>query len=460
MADNTYQRGNRPADPYGRSSSPAGQPPDPLTELARLIGQNDPFADTVRGTPGDQSRQGNWSDPGGRDPQYSNAGYGRSAQPSFNPDQQVKRARYSSEEEQYYRDHPGGQDYGQQYLHPEQRYEPDPRGYDRSMRGGERYSDQEFADGPYFDERGHDQGGDTFDERPVARRRGGLIAVAAIVGLVVIGIAGAFAYRAFFGAPGQAPVIRADNSPNKVVPAGQGSDASSGKQIYDRFADRGQNERIVSREEQPVDMRETSRVSNRGIAALASTASSPAPSSPGIAVEPKKIRTVTIKSDQFPADISEARPQMRASSSATPAAPQQPPARQVAVAPTANAPLSLAPSGGTAGVATAPAPSAIPRTAAAAPVSVAPPRAGDAGNFVVQLSAQKSEAEAQTSFRSMQVKYPNQLRGRDPIIRKKDLGDKGIFYGVQVGPFASREEAVQLCDNLKAAGGSCIVQRN
>ena len=484
MADNTYQRGYRPADPYGRSAAPAGQAPDPLTELARLIGQNDPFADAVGGMPGDQSRQGNRSDQEGRDPRYSSAGYGRSAEPSDNPEQQMKRAGYSSEEEQYDRSRADGRDYGQRYFHPDERFEQDPRGYDLSMRGGEQRHDHDDVDGSYFDERGGDQGEDPYEDPPVARRRGGLIAVAAIVGLAVIGTAGAFAYRAVFGGPGQAPVIRADNSPNKVVPASQASDMSSGKQIYDRFADRGQNERIVSREEQPVDMRETSRVANPrvivpptsqpaasspagaapGIAALASTASSPAPQPAGMVAEPKKIRTVTIKSDQVPADPSDTRAQMRASSAGTAAGPQQSTARQAIAVPTANGPLSLTPSGVASGtpssvVATPAAPSAVPRAAAPSLASVGP-RTREAGNFVVQLSAQKSEAEAQTAFRGMQVKYPNQLRGREPIIRRKDLGEKGVFYGVQVGPFASRDDAVQLCEKLRAAGGSCIVQRN
>ena len=33
------------------------------------------------------------------------------------------------------------------------------------------------------------------------------------------------------------------------------------------------------------------------------------------------------------------------------------------------------------------------------------------------------------------------------------------FYGAQVGPL-SREGATQLCESLKSAGGSCIIQRN
>src|SRR5476651_545672 len=44
MADDTYSRGNR-NDPYDRGGTGASGPPtDPLTELARLIGQSDPFA--------------------------------------------------------------------------------------------------------------------------------------------------------------------------------------------------------------------------------------------------------------------------------------------------------------------------------------------------------------------------------------------------------------------------------
>jgi cell division protein FtsN len=35
-----------------------------------------------------------------------------------------------------------------------------------------------------------------------------------------------------------------------------------------------------------------------------------------------------------------------------------------------------------------------------------------------------------------------------------------VFYGVQVGPFASREDAVQLCESLQSAGGSCMIQKD
>jgi formylglycine-generating enzyme required for sulfatase activity len=83
-----------------------------------------------------------------------------------------------------------------------------------------------------------------------------------------------------------------------------------------------------------------------------------------------------------------------------------------------------------------------------------------AGSFVVQVSAQKSEDDAQSSFRALQAKYASQLGGRQAIIRRRDLGEKGTFFGVLVGPFASRDEATALCESLKNAGGTCIVQKN
>ncbi len=78
----------------------------------------------------------------------------------------------------------------------------------------------------------------------------------AVFCLAVAGTAGAYAYRTMFngGSSGPPPLIRADSTPNKVPAAQSGEGA--GKQIYDRFGgDKTQNEKVVSREEQPVDVR-------------------------------------------------------------------------------------------------------------------------------------------------------------------------------------------------------------
>lgn len=98
-------------------------------------------------------------------------------------------------------------------------------------------------------------------------------------------------------------------------------------------------------------------------------------------------------------------------------------------------------------------------TQTSAPSQAEPAQPAVAG-YVVQVSARRSKADVQASFRSLQSKYPRQFGGRTAIVQRADLGAKGIYYRAMVGPFASAGEADQFCSSLKAAGGQCIVQRD
>ena len=91
--------------------------------------------------------------------------------------------------------------------------------------------------------------------------------------------------------------------------------------------------------------------------------------------------------------------------------------------------------------------------------ALSPAIAQEAGGFLVQLSAHRSEADAQAAFRALQMKYPV-LSGREPLIRRKDLGERGIFFAVQLGPFNVQREADQLCEMLKTEGGACFTHQN
>jgi hypothetical protein len=186
-----------------------------------------------------------------------------------------------------------------------------------------------------------------------------------------------------------------------------------------------------------------------------------------ISTAPKKIHTLAIRPDQTGgADMSAApAPSVPSVPAAQPAPPK--PVAQHAAKPTpqadANAPLSIVP---TQEGEQAPTP-VRPRPAPAAPTTLASaapepaPAAGGAGRagYAVQVSSQRSEAEAQTAFRALQAKFPDQLGGRQPMVRRADLGDKGVFYRALVGPFGSMEQAAGVCSSLKAAGGNCIVQK-
>ena len=309
---------------------------------------------------------------------------------------------------------------------------------------------------------------DLYDDLPPPRRRLGILAMAAVFALAVIGTAGAFGYRALFGSSGSSqppPVIKADTAPSKIVPAT--TVKTPNKLIYDRVADRGQDEKLVSREEPPVELKDQQAPPPLAPAqdnAQPVAASPAAPLGTGvISNEPKKIRTIAIRPDQL--GVGDNQP------AATPLAalPQAPPPATQAATPPALAPAQRAASNPPAAQQPA---NSLPRQTAATPAppptaaartpphtaSVAP--APTNGSYAVQVSSQRNEADAQAAYHSLQAKYPNQLGGHQVLIRKVDLGQKGTFYRALVGPFATAGEANELCSGLKAAGGQCLIQKN
>jgi SPOR domain len=434
-------------DPAAARSAPRDQPDDQLAELARLIGQTLPMNDL------------------GRDARRPTPAGGRSARPQSHPDAadlhvESSGAGYDEYEDQSH-DHPDDHAYGEDY-----------------------------------------------EEDPNPRRRGGFIFVAAVFGLALLGTAGAFAYRALFAdsiVPSLPSIIKAEGGPNKIIR----SQGSASPQADTDNA--GSSERLVPREEQPVDVpppvstapqpvstaptfpdlapapgpgaasvfpptplaqpAHAARVDNLNsppatpvppitsanqAAALAAPPPAPAsPTKPGS----KKIRTISIRTDQpNAADSAASQPQ---------SVPVRPTAQQQDATPSeANAPPSIVPSSNDAARAAAGSAGTAP-PARPAPVGKPPateiastPPAASGGGYAVQVSSQRNEEEVQSSFRALQAKYPKLLGGRDPMVRRADLGAKGVYYRTMVGPFVSAEQATELCSNLKAAGGSCIIQKN
>jgi hypothetical protein len=79
----------------------------------------------------------------------------------------------------------------------------------------------------------------------------------------------------------------------------------------------------------------------------------------------------------------------------------------------------------------------------------------------VQLSAGFSRDRALASYASMARQYAGVLAGRDPSILSNILRSRGTqpFYQVRVGA-DTRVEADKLCNDIKRAGGACLVLRN
>jgi hypothetical protein len=333
--------------------------------------------------------------------------------------------------------------------------------------------------------------------------------------------------------PSLPPIIKASEGPNKIIPSQSDSQADSSGQAG--VTGPGTGEKLVSREEQPLNMQTPPSTAPRVIStipimpapgavspgspqvpstialpppsaapplsapstpAAAGTpfppppagpaAASPAPSPnamppaaavtgpAAISTAPKKIHTVVIRADQSGAmNVAAAAPESPAGP-AVPVGPAPTTAPRTPVAPAArprtpsqagaNGPMDILPGGEPSLPPAAPPPrTGVARVEPAnGPIALetGSSAALPAGGYAVQLTSQRSEEEAKAAYRALQAKFPSQLGDRAPIIRRADLGSKGIYYRALIGPFASVEEAAGMCSKLKAAGGTCLVQRD
>ncbi len=473
LTDADHDRG---ANPYVRGES------EPLAELAQLIGQTDLFGTPAKPPVPLQSRanvrpqyalaEEEANAPAGPPPWRQRA---RQEAPPLQPEQPNPvhplyryAAQPAAASEQDH--HEPQQDAGEQSA--------DPSRYDDALYGPITFIEQEnagdpvYPDDPYAYQRG-------YEEEPEPRKRSrGMVTVAAVLALAVVGTGAAFRYRTYVGSSrsGEPTIIKADNSPTKVVPA---QSAGGTSKIPDRMPPADAGEKLVSREEAPVDVNSRSGVPRVGFPPLNQNSSPPpvasvSPTGPVLEAyqilgqqpgatrdtmpnrEPRKIKALIAKGDAaenggIPVGAAApAKPDPAVQSASAPVAPAQ--RNQSAANASANAPLTLSPQ-------SAPASDKAPPTRLAATNAVqTAPSAG--GGYLVQVASQKNEAEAQASYRGLQNKFPAALGSRPPVIKRADLGDKGVYYRTMVGPFGSTEEAGQFCGNLKSAGGHCVVQKN
>ncbi len=468
------------------SSQPSASKHDPLSELARVVGQDDPFRSILK-SPAPPARAV-------QDPAYDDlfvpreAPRGQAPQPQYDFEAELAASLRAPAQVQSV---PAYEP--QAYAQPHA-YQPAPADWEA------------------------DYGEQVRDLQPSARRgRKGLLAVAAVLGVAALGVGSALVLGV--GRPGaisgEPPLITAQPGPLKVQPENPGGVEipNQNKQIYERAATE-QKTKVVNREEQPLDVAQATRPGPRvalpqpadasgGRAAPlvppapAGVAPAPAPAAAAIPAlgEPRRVRTVSVRpdgtlvaSDGAPVPAPPARPVAAAPSPAP--APAAPPmqirtagAGPVAPVTTASAPPRAA--------APAPAPAAppapriveTPRPAAAAPVvkeqqrlaalpptpttaapapapaaEAAPAARAGSGTWVVQLGVSGSEAAARTAFEGFRSRYGAALGGAGPVITQAEVNGKTIFR-VRAGPMG-RDEAEETCTKVKAAGGACFFARN
>ena len=432
-------------------SARAAAKADPLAELARIVGQDDPFRALLAARNDPRSVQA---------PEVSqDAAWPHRAEPHFAPEEAPRQT---------------PADAFDQYL----------ASVERDMHA---YPDAEqAADGELPPE--HDE---SYDDTRSLRRAGPrrrLTSVGAGLAVVAIAVAGALAYKGLHhSGDGSVPVIQADTTPLKVAPkVADGVEIpDQNRQIYDRNAtskDSSGQIKVVNREEQPLDVTEAARAAGGTPSAQGTTPGNGPFEAFG---EPRRVRTVSVKPEAPPAPP----PQAEAAPPPAPVPTMVLPGGDTASAPPPPAPIAAkpvkpvirqveatpaAPTTPEQPAAPAPKPVAAPKKAPQRVASVSPDQIAAASpettqatsavdttspvsGFSVQLGVRGSASDAHAAFRQLQSKY-SQLAGKPELIRQAEVNGKTIFR-VRVGPL-SKEEASSLCSSLQGGGGQCFVAKN
>jgi cell division septation protein DedD len=75
----------------------------------------------------------------------------------------------------------------------------------------------------------------------------------------------------------------------------------------------------------------------------------------------------------------------------------------------------------------------------------------------LQIGAFPSRDLAEKAFRQFQITHRDLAGDLLPDIKKADLGVKGIFYRLRVGPFAGKAAAAQSCEKMMRLGVTCLI---
>jgi hypothetical protein len=358
------------------------------------------------------------------------------------------------------------------------------------------FYDGEQVDADFLDESQFAPGQDGTPALPARktglRSRSVFMVGSALLGAIALGGALAFAYKQSGGAMsgGQPPLVQADNRPVKEPPqqAGGKDLPHKNKLIYERLqnGDQPEAEQVVPRQEELAmptmpGANPTAGMPPEAAAAPAAPAAVATVDDPSAADGgPRRVKTLVVRPDgsvQAPPapPAAEAAPppaaaQQIAAADVAPPPPQMamaepalPPAQQAAPEPVAApAPVAAAPQAAAAPVAADPQPVAAipapkPKKVAAAAAAAAP-QAAAASQYVVQVGSKQNQTEALATFADMQQKYPTLLASYRPMVQKADLGTKGVWYRLRIGPIVDKTAATKLCGQLKSQGHpDCLV---
>jgi len=346
-----------------------------------------------------------------------------------------------------------------------------------------------------------------YHEPAAPRTRRPMFVMAATIAVGVVGIGAAFALKGHIStSPREIKTIVADAGPTKIQPPADNSadQTSQDSTLLDK-SNQAAPTKLVSREEQPVDIAQA--VQDNASRASTDASSVPVPPSPGqmqtAMTDPQTQGTAgrDLIGDQvhgfgmpdMPAPkrvkVVSVRPDGTILPNDRPPAAALPGSRAAQSKPTEHAaPVAKASTPKAASVKSTSRVTTTPKTieSLAAGDDAAPPHpskkvkpqhlasadtgqqeateaalpasAPGNGSFAVQLAAPGSEAEAKSTMSRLEKKFGAALGGHHLGFHKAESNGKSVFR-VRVGSL-SKTDAASLCEKLKAAGGTCFVAKN
>lgn len=335
-----------------------------------------------------------------------------------------------------------------------------PQGYDQQQG----YNDPNAHQG--YDEDGYEL------EQP-ARGRKWMTIAAALVGAIVVGGGFTYAYQALLGdaANGPTPVVKSAEGPSKVKPSEPGGRqfANTDSKLLGRLGDQGGSASAGLADSDASGARkvQTLVVGRDGAIQAPSAASAPpAAEVPGVSVPVPGMTLIDVPTPGAAAPVAAA-PKPQPIVVQPPAQPVQVAANEPAPAPVVPKSLNTTSEPAPEPVAEAPKPApkpvtktaAIPESATTAPAPSAPapaPRTPSGLGYVAVLASVPasgtSRIDALQQFADLQQKYGGILQNKTPDVMEANLGEKGRYHRLVVGPPGSKDGANSVCSQLKSAG--------
>lgn len=304
---------------------------------------------------------------------------------------------------------------------------------------------------------------DEEDDAPRSTMSRMTMVVGALVGAIVVGAGLAYGYKTFVGGDAKIssgpPVVRGDGRANKARPADPGGRKfeHGDSKMMGRLSEEGRAKATRNdggaRRVPTMMIGRDGRVVTQGAAPVPSGAppSQPVVSVPGLTVvdgfaaqrKAQQQRPTAGK----PIVVTPPKTAGSALSPVRPAVVNKQPAPPV-VQPKPQIPKA---------VAQAAPPKSVPTTKPQQPKTTAAPRASSGGNGYVAVLASvpvsgSSRLEALKTFADIQQKYSTVLSNRTPDVREANLGARGRYHRLMVGPPSSADNANSLCKELKSAG--------